>query len=301
MGSVKKLAVFLITGVVGVAALLLGLAFDAYLHAQDPTLAHREGIFTLSNPGHVLLGTGIALVVIGLIGASYVSLPFGIWARRGFLIGALALIVLSSDFAGWAATVQSSSLNASGNAASHSHSAAPAGSVTGVQLAAALKLIDDTKAVIERYKDQEVAINAGYKPMEPEGLEIMHYVNQAYFTDADVLRPDHVQSVIYYNSPHGPVLIGAMYIMPRLGMPGPQIGGSLTVWHHHDNLCFDRTTGVIVAFTHDASSVSSDKSGTCPRGSSNRSTPEMLHVWIIDNPGGPFDADMSPDVLASLR
>ncbi len=238
--------------------------------------------------------------MIGLIGASYVSLPFGIWARRGFLIGALALIVLSSDFAGWAATVQSSSLNATGNAAGHNH-AAPAGSVTGAQLAAALKLIDDTKAVIEEYKDQKAAINAGYKPMEPEGLAIMHYVNQAYFTDADVLRPDHVQSVIYYNSPHGPVLIGAMYIMPRLGMPGPQIGGSLTVWHHHDNLCFDRTTGVIVAFTHDASSVSGDKSGTCPRGSSNRSTPEMLHVWIIDNPGGPFDADMSPDVLASLK
>ena len=299
MGSVNKLAVFLITGVVGVAALLLGLALDAYLHVQDPSLAHREGIFTLSNPGHVLLGTGIALVVIGLIGASYVSLPFGIWARRGFLIGALALIVLSSDFAGWAATVQSSSLNAAGNAAGHNH-AAPAGTVTGAQLAAALKLIDDTKAVIEKYKDQRVAIKAGYLPMEAEGLDIMHYVNQAYFTDADVLRPDHVQSVIYYNSAHGPVLIGAMYIMPRLGMPGPQIGGSLTVWHHHDNLCFDRTTGVIVAFTHDASSVSSDKSGTCPRGSSNRSTPEMLHVWIIDNPGGPFDADMSPDVLASL-
>ncbi len=300
MGSAKKLAVFLITGVVGVAALLLGLALDAYLHAQDPTLAHREGIFTLSNPGHVLLGTGIALVVIGLIGASYVSLPFGIWARRGFLVGALALIVMSSDFAGWAATVQSSALNATSDAANHNHAAAPAGGVTGAQLAAALKLIDDTKAVIEKYKDQSVAIRAGYRPMEPEGLAIMHYVNQAYFTDADILRPDHVQSVIYYNSAHGPILIGAMYIMPRLGMPGPQIGGSLTVWHLHDNLCFDRTTGVIVAFAHDASS-DSGKSGTCPRGSSNRSTPEMLHVWIIDNPGGPFDADMSPDVLASLK
>lgn len=301
MGSVKRLSAFLVTGVVGVAALLVGLALDAYLHAKDPTLAHREGIFSLTNPGHVLLGAGIALVVVGLIGASYVSLPFGIWARRGFLVGALALIVLSSDFAGWAATVQSSALNAAGTSADHGHAAAPAGGVTGAQLAAALKLIDDTKAVVEKYKDQKVAIQAGYRPMEAEGLDIMHYVNAAYFSDADVLRPDHVQSVIYYNSPHGPVLIGAMYIMPRLGMPGPQIGGSLTVWHHHDNLCFDRTTGVIVAFAHDASSVSSDKSGTCPRGSSNRSTPEMLHVWIIDNPGGPFNSDMAPDVLASLK
>jgi len=294
----NRLALFLTTGIVGVAALLTGLALDAYLHAQDPTLAHREGIFTLSNPGHVLLGTGIALVAVGLIGASYTSMPFGKWARRGFLVGSLALIVLSSDFAGWAASVQSAAPNTA--AADHNHAAAPAPGVTGAQLAAAVKLIEDTKAAISLYSDQRVAIKAGYKPMEPEGLEIMHYVNQAYFTDADILRPDHVQSVIYYNSPRGPILIGAMYIMPRLGMPGPQIGGSLTVWHHHDNLCFDRTTGVIVAFAHSAFFDRGDKSGTCPPGSSNRSTPEMLHVWIIDNPGGPFDTDMSPDVLANL-
>jgi len=294
----NRLALFLTTGIVGVAALLTGLAVDAYLHAQDPTLAHREGIFTLSNPGHVLLGTGIALVAVGLIGASYTSMPFGKWARRGFLVGSLALIVLSSDFAGWAASVQSAAPTTAG--ADHNHAAAPAPGVTGAQLAAAVKLIEDTKAAIARYSDQRVAIKAGYKPMEPEGLEIMHYVNQAYFTDADILRPEHVQSVIYYNSPRGPILIGAMYIMPRLGMPGPQIGGSLTVWHHHDNLCFDRTTGVIVAFAHNAFFDRGDKSGTCPPGSSNRSTPEMLHVWIIDNPGGPFDTDMSPDVLANL-
>jgi len=296
----KRLAIFLTTGVVGVAALMIGLPVDSYLHAQDPTLAHREGIFTLSNPGHVLLGAGIALVAVGVIGASYTSMPFGNWARRGFLVGALALIVLSSDFAGWAASVQSTAPSSAGAAAGHNHAAAPPSGVTGAQLAAAVKLIEDTKAAIARYSDQRVAVEAGYKPMEPEGLEIMHYVNQAYFTDADILRPEHVQSVIYYNSPHGPILIGAMYIMPRLGMAGPQIGGSLTVWHHHDNLCFDRTSGAIVAFAHNAFFDRAGKSGACPPGSSNRSTPEMLHVWIIDNPGGPFDADMSPDVLTTL-
>jgi len=295
----NRLAVFLTTGVVGAAALLTGLAVDGYLHAQDPTLAHREGIFTLSNPGHVLLGTGIALVVFGLVGASYTSMPFGTWARRGFLIASLALIAVSSDFAAWAATLQPAP-DAAGAAAAHNHASAPAAGVTGAQLAAAVKLIEDTKAAIAKYGDQRVAIAAGYKPMEPEGIEIMHYVNQAYFTEADILRPDHVQSVIYYNSSHGPVLIGAMYIMPKLGMPGPHIGGSLTSWHHHDNLCFDRTNGVIVAFAHDAFFDRGGKSGTCPAGSSSRSTPEMLHVWIIANPGGPFDADMSPDDLANV-
>ena len=298
----KRLAVFLTVGVVGVAALLLGLALDSYLHAQDPTLAHREGLFSLGNPGHVLLGIGIALVFIGLVGASYLSLPFGAWTRRAFLVGALALVALSSDVAGWAASVEWTAPNGSSAvAAAHNHAAVPATAVTGAQLQAALQLVDTTKAAVARYADERAAVSAGYAPMESEGLLIMHYVNAAYFTDADILNPAHVQSVIYYNSPRGPVLIGAMYIMPRLGMPGPEIGGSLTVWHHHDNLCFDRTTGVIVAFTHDGSSNSTDKSGTCPRGSSNRSTPEMLHVWLIDNPDGPFGSDMAPAVLASIK
>lgn len=298
----KKTAVFLTVGIAGVTALLLGLALDSYLHAHDPTLAHREGIFSLSNPGHVLLGLGIALVVLGLVGASYSSLPFGIWTRRAFLVGSLALIVLSSDAAGWAASVEWSTANGSATAPTdHNHAAAPVAAVTGAQLQAALQLIDATRAAVAKYKDEGAAVKAGYQPMEPEGLAIMHYVNQAYFTDADILRPDHVQSLIYFNGTHGPVLIGAMYIMPKLGMAGPEIGGSLTVWHKHDNLCFDTTTGVIVAFARDSSSNSMDKSGTCPAGSSNRSTPEMLHVWLIANPGGPFNSDMSPDVLAALN
>jgi hypothetical protein len=298
----KKLAVFLAIGVVGVAALLSGLALDAYLHAHDPTLAHREGIFSLSNPGHVLLGLGIAFVVVGLVGASYTSMPFGTWTRRAFLVGALALIVLSSDAAGWAASVQLTTSNGTAAAATdHNHVAVPATAVTGAQLEAALQLIDATKAAVAKYTDRRVAVRAGYKPMEAEGLQIMHYVNQAYFIEADILRPDHVQSLIYFNAKHGPVLIGAMYIMPNLATPGPEIGGSLTVWHHHDQLCIDKSTGVIVAFAHDASLNSNDKSGTCPRGSSNGSTPEMLHVWLIPNPDGPFGSDMSPDVLAALK
>lgn len=298
----KKLVVFLALALFGMTALLLGLALDSYLHAQDPALAHREGLFTLSNPGHVLLGLGIVLVVVGLVGAAYTSLPFGIWTRRAFLAGSLALIVLSGDAAGWAASVEWTAPNGSAAAAiGHNHAAAPATGVSGAQLQAALQLIDSTKAAVARFADERAAVEAGYEPMESEGLPIMHYVNKAYFTDADILNPAHVQSVIYYNSPRGPVLIGAMYIMPRLGMPGPEIGGSLTAWHHHDNLCFDRTTGVIVAFAHDGSSNSTDKSGTCPKGSSNRSTPEMLHVWLIDNPDGPFGSDMAPAVLASIK
>jgi hypothetical protein len=95
------------------------------------------------------------------------------------------------------------------------------------------------------------------------------------------------------------VLIGAMYMMPRRGEPGPQIGGPLTVWHQHSNLCFDNVTGMAVAFVHSGFFDGSDKSGSCPRGSTNKTTPQMLHVWLIDNPGGPFALDMDPDVLGT--
>jgi hypothetical protein len=118
-------------------------------------------------------------------------------------------------------------------------------------------------------------------------------------TDTDILRPDHVQSLIYYNAKQGPVLIGAMYIMPRRGMPGPEVGGPLTVWHQHSNICFDNTTGMAVAFAHSGFFDNNDKSGSCPRGSTNKTTPLMLHVWLIDNPGGPFASDMEPQVLGT--
>src|SRR5207244_12097477 len=98
----RRTAAFLSAGLLGVAALLGGLALDSYLHARDPGLAHREGLFTLGNPGHVLLGVGIGLVVAGVVGGAYTSLPCGVWVPRGLLAGALALIAGGGDMPGWA-------------------------------------------------------------------------------------------------------------------------------------------------------------------------------------------------------
>src|SRR6266513_5172490 len=117
----RRTAAFLSAGLAGVVALLGGLAVDSYLHARDPSLAHREGIFTLGNPGHVLLGIGIGLVVVGLVGAAYTSLPYGVWVRRGLLAGALALIVVSGDIAGWAASQEWSRTATPSATAAHDH------------------------------------------------------------------------------------------------------------------------------------------------------------------------------------
>ena len=297
----RRTAAFLAAGLAGVVALLGGLAVDSYLHARDPSLAHREGIFTLSNPGHVLLGIGIGLVVIGLVGAAYTSLPYGVWVRHGLLAGALALIVVSGDIAGWAASVERSTSNASTSAVhSHDGTTTTARQPTAAELEAAARLVTETKASVARYASLKAALAAGYVPMEPPNIEIVHYVNPAYMVDADILDPQHIQSLIYYNGPHGTMLIGAMYIMPRRGMDGPQIGGPLTQWHQHSNICFDDTTGIAVAFVHQGGDFDSrDKSGSCPRGSTNKTTPLMLHVWLIDNPEGPFASTMDPVVLGT--
>jgi hypothetical protein len=299
----RRSAAFLTAGLIGVVALLAGLALDSYLHAKDPTLAHREGLFTLSNPGHVLLGAGIALVVIGLVGAAYTTLPYGVWVRRGLLGGALLLVAVSGDIAGWAASVEWTAPAAGSSAAAHVHSgsasttAAPA--PTAAQLEAAAKLVHDTKAAVARYADLKTAVAAGYTPMEPPETQVVHYVNRAYMTDAYILDPQHIQSLIYFNGKQGPVLIGAMYIMPRRSEDGPQVGGSLTVWHQHANICFDDVTGIAVAFTHSGFFDNGGKSGSCPKGSSVTRTPQMLHVWLIDNPDGPFATTMDPTVLGT--
>ncbi len=297
----RRSAAFLSAGLVGVVALLAGLALDSYLHAMDPSLAHREGLFTLSNPGHVLLGAGIALVVVGVVGAAYTTLPYGVWVRRGLLGGALLLVVVSGDISGWAASVEWTAPAAGTSAAGHSHSggAPTTAAPTAAQLEAAAKLLQDTRAAVARYADLNAAIAAGYTPMEPPDIQIVHYVNRAYMTDAYVLDPQHIQSLIYFNGKQGPVLIGAMYIMPRRGEDGPQVGGSLTVWHQHSNICFDDITGVAVAFLHSGLFDNNDKSGACPRGSSATRTPQMLHVWLIDNPDGPFASTMNPEVLGT--
>jgi hypothetical protein len=311
----SKTAAFLLAGLAGVAALLLGQAWDFYLHAADPTLAHREGIFAVTNPGHVLLGIGLPLVVVGVLGAAYTYFPLGRWGRRGFLASFAALTLVSGATAGWAASIELSSqqrLIAAGHkqadSLAHEETSLTGGGhggsaqlpVTAAQLEAAARLYARTKAAVAKYRDLRPALAAGYQPMEPTDLKIVHYVNRAYLTEADVLKPEHVQSLIYYNTLRGPVLIGAMYLMPAWGTPGPEIGGALTPWHHHDGLCVDKNTGMVIAAAGSAFFDRPNWSRSCPPGTTKWDTPDMLHVWLIDNPNGPFDSDMDPDDVGTL-
>ena len=83
----------------GFLLIAIGLATDFVLHANDSGLAADEGIFTLSNPGHLLTGIGLIIVAVGLgrvatimIGAGDDESRLLRIARVSLGIGAVALI-----------------------------------------------------------------------------------------------------------------------------------------------------------------------------------------------------------------
>jgi hypothetical protein len=61
----------------------------------------------------------------------------------------------------------------------------------------------------------------------------------------------------------------------------PDIGGKLTQWHIHNNLCFT-DSGRVAGLSKD--------DGTCPPGLNKGSQAPMIHVWIEPHKCGPFSA-----------
>jgi hypothetical protein len=77
-----------------------------------------------------------------------------------------------------------------------------------------------------------------------------------------------------------------MYQLPfgRRFADVPDVGGPLTQWHVHANLCLtnDPQQKILAGFTA--------ISGSCPPGTSKASNTPMLHVWVVPTPCGPFAA-----------
>jgi hypothetical protein len=156
--------------------------------------------------------------------------------------------------------------------------------VTPEQQAAADRLVVQTREGIARYQDVRVALAAGYRPSTPDGSGTAHYARFG-GPPAGPLDPSHPAALVYALTRHGPVLLGAMYQMPKQGEPGPDLGGALTPWHYHTNVCFS-LPGLFV-------SGLSTPFGACPPGSVRITTADQLHVWTAPNPNGPF-GDLDP-------
>jgi hypothetical protein len=157
---------------------------------------------------------------------------------------------------------------------------------TASQQSAAVTLVDQTVDGVSRYQSLTAAKADGYVPITPSGLPEVHYAKPALINDGKTLDPNAIESLVYANTPHGAVLVAAMYLMAsdQVGATPPMPGGCLTEWHIHTNLCFSNTTGAVVGVTH---------AGACTTGSSNHVSQPMLHVWVAPIPGGPLVVDAS--------
>jgi hypothetical protein len=156
--------------------------------------------------------------------------------------------------------------------------------LTDAERERALELIDETRTALAEFPDEASIVDAGYVSIgDGRGAgRFEHFVNHAYLADDRELDADAIESIVMQVQADGSKQVkSAMYILS----PGsimddvPDVAGELSVWHDHQNLCWDptgiRLAGILV-------------NGACRPAGVLRATSPMLHVWLEDTPCGPF-------------
>lgn len=160
------------------------------------------------------------------------------------------------------------------------------GGVAGVspeQQARAENLLGATVRGLPQWADPAVAEANGFRSIRDGGTGVEHYINLEFMRNKTILDPDEPESLVYDTTVTPKKLVAAMYMLP----PGPTIadapdvGGALTQWHIHNNLCFtaDAKIGGLT-----------DADGNCAPPLIKGSEQPMMHVWIVPRPCGPFSA-----------
>jgi hypothetical protein len=158
---------------------------------------------------------------------------------------------------------------------------------TADQQAAARKLIADTRASVQRQGLTTLAAiqRAGYISIGDEMTGTTHYVMPKYHYDGRELDPNAIESfAIRQGRP-----VAAMYILENGKTMNdiPDVAGNWTMWHLH-TLPFrsnnPRTNGYYQL-----------------GGMYTRTTAPMLHVWLVDNPCGPFAGTDTTNMTGSCH
>ncbi|MGV3759210.1 MAG: hypothetical protein ACO1PW_06650 [Actinomycetota bacterium] len=154
--------------------------------------------------------------------------------------------------------------------------------VTPRQQAAAENLLSATLVALPQFADPAEAESLGFFSIGDGFLGHEHYLHPGNMADGRILDPSRPESLVFDTSVEPKRLVAAMYMLN----PGdtlddvPELGGPLTQWHVHDNLCF--TGGRVSGLT--------DADGGCAPPSTKGPETPMIHVWITPHPCGPFAA-----------
>jgi hypothetical protein len=158
--------------------------------------------------------------------------------------------------------------------------------VTPEQQAAAENLIAITLWRLPQWSDPKVAEAAGFHSIGDGFTGYEHFIQWDWINDDHILDPDHPESLVYRVDGSGTrTLEAAMYMLPQGETLDtvPELGGKLTQWHIHDNLCFTPGEAPKVR------GVTGPSQG-CPAGLTKLDPVPMIHVWIVPQRCGPFAA-----------
>ena len=147
------------------------------------------------------------------------------------------------------------------------------------------QLYEDSRASADRngWFEYEQGIADGYTLTA--GDVGSHYVNYDFVFDDVFLDPERPEFLMYFDTPGGKILGGFMFMVP-IGEEGPQIGGPLTIWHFH---IFAGHTCIL----RGRIAIGRAENGECEKGEPFPKSPEMIHVWLQDHPGGRFASPMN--------
>lgn len=159
--------------------------------------------------------------------------------------------------------------------------------VTPEQQAAAENLVAVTVVRLPQWADYRVAEAAGFRSIGDGVTGHEHFIQWSWINDDITLDPDHPESLVYEPQPDGTKkLVSAMYMLPDTVKleDVPDIGGPLTQWHIHDNLCFtnDPVQPRVAGLTNGQ--------GNCNAPLVKFRPAPMIHVWITPHKCGPFAA-----------
>jgi hypothetical protein len=159
--------------------------------------------------------------------------------------------------------------------------------VTAAEQARATSLLRRTILTITKWDDVNVAIKDGFHSIGDGITGDEHFLHWDWINDNDFLDPNKPEALVYHVNPDGTkTLEAAMYILPnKYNFTNlPDIGGPLTQFHIHNNLCFtnDPVAPRVAGLTN-------GEGGCNPPLVQFHPNP-MVHVWIRNNPCGPFAA-----------